>query len=173
MFIPKCYKFRISESSLQPTNQQISLLRFPSTSININTQHFRVLHQYISTSMSYKYHRSQPQSIFKSCHFPCVDISADTLRSAWRAAGKWWLSLWACMVNHHYSFRCHIWFSTCWLSWFLRPVWHIHSLSVVICLDVHWRKVPAQVQNNIVGLVGTWHWAKATFIEVMYSFGQE
>ena len=92
MFIPKCYKFRISESFLQPTNQptnqQISLLKFPSTSININTQHFRVLHQYISTSMSYKYHRSQPQSIFKSCHFPCVDISADTLRSAWRAAGE-------------------------------------------------------------------------------------
>lgn len=35
-------------------------------------------------------------------------------------------------------FRCHVWFSTSWLFWFLRPKSHIHPLSAVIRLDVHW-----------------------------------
>lgn len=147
--------FWILLSSLQ---KRFYFRDFPNTSINTNTQDISV--HYISTSTSSKYHRSPPQSIFKSWHFPCADISAE-LSSQAEQQDKWWLSLIACVVNHHCSFRCQVWFSTCWLSWFLRPVSHIHSLSVIICLDVHWCRVPAQVQNNTVCLTGTSRWATA------------
>lgn len=88
--------------------------------------------------------------------FLCVDISAELWGQAqWQQEAKWWSSLLACMVNHFCSFRCQIWFSTCSLAWFLRPVWRIHLLSVVICLDVYWCRVPAQVQNNTACLMRT------------------
>lgn len=161
MFITKCPR-----ANNEFLNSPLSLLQkrfyfrdFPNTSINTNTQDISV--HYISTSTSSKYHRSPPQSIFKSWHFPYADISAE-LSSQAEQQDKWWLSLLACVVNHHRSFRCQVWFSTCWLSWFLRPVSHILSLSVIICLDVHWCRVPAQVQNNTVCLMGTSRWEKAT-----------
>lgn len=80
---------------------------------------------YISTPMSSKYHRSSPQSIFKSWYFPCEDISVELSHQVW------WLRIESSRLNddrhcsrawltHHCSFRCQIWFSPRWLAW----VWH-------------------------------------------------
>ena len=57
------------QSSLLPKNRNRLYFRDrPSTSINTNTQD--ISEHSMSTSMSSKYHRSPPQSIFKSWHFP-------------------------------------------------------------------------------------------------------
>lgn len=91
----------------------------------------------LSLSSNSKYHRSPPQFKFKSRK--CISVVCIFLAEE---QDRRWLPL------PVLPFRCHIWFSTGWLFLFLRPMSHIHSLSVVICLNVQWCAFAAHALNN-------------------------
>lgn len=129
MIIPKCHKEEFRFFFKNPPERDFSTCPHPQK----QSPHFSAVHLNIS-----------------GLKIPQTDTSIGIQIVAFPPRGSiwWWLSPLTCVINHRGSLRCRLWFSTRWLPWCLRPGSRDHSTSAVICLDVHWCRVPAQVQNN-------------------------
>lgn len=134
--------------------KDISPQRLPAFHVNKHkhSRHFSALHLNIN---GLKIPQTNTSIYIQTVAFPPVWIFPQRPHVERSGKDERRLSPLTCVINDHCSFRCQVWFSTRWLPWFLRPVSQNHSVSAVICLDVHWCRVPAQVQNNAVRLMGT------------------